>query len=112
MASSPPFPPRGRAVMPPPALPLALAIEHSAPLSRLADRLRRSEACMTAVQGLLPEALRPQVRAGPHDDGGWTLIAANPSVAAKLRQLRPSLEQRLAESGLTVPALRIHVGAG
>jgi hypothetical protein len=49
------------------------------------------------------------VAPGPVDDKGWTLIAANASVAAKLRQLQPRLEDELLERGWQVSAIRIRV---
>jgi len=57
----------------------------------------------------LPAALAPHVRAGPVDDDGWSLLAANASVAAKLRQLQPRLEEVLSRRGWQVSAIRIKV---
>lgn len=51
------------------------------------------------------------VRAGPLDAEGWSLLAANPAVAAKLRQLQPRLDAALADSGWPALALRIKVRA-
>jgi hypothetical protein len=49
------------------------------------------------------------VTASPVDEGGWTLIAANASVAAKLRQLQPRIEQRLLDCGFAAVPLKIKV---
>ncbi len=57
----------------------------------------------------LSASLAPHVTACPVDDGGWTLIAANASVAAKLRQLQPHIEQRLLDCGFTTVPLKIKV---
>jgi hypothetical protein len=43
------------------------------------------------------------------DAEGWTLLAANAAVAAKLKQLRPRLEAKLAESACSATVLRIKV---
>lgn len=104
-----PFPPRGDAVMPPGATPLARALGDSAPLARLAARLQESTARFAAVQEVLPPALRAQVLAGPVDEQAWTLLARNPAVAAKLRHLLPSLEQRLREAGWPPLAVQVRV---
>lgn len=79
----------------PNALPLTEALRLSAPLSDLRRRLKESAECFRAIQPALPPALHPHVQAGPVDDGGWTLLAANASVAAKLKQLKPRLQDHL-----------------
>jgi broad-specificity NMP kinase len=43
------------------------------------------------------------------DEQGWSLLAANAAVAAKLRQLQPRLEDRLRDRGWQVSAIRIKV---
>ena len=96
---------------PPPAatVPIAEALRTSAPLGRLGDRLRLSNALFAAVAPLVPAALAPSLSAGPVDDEGWSILCANAAVAAKLRQLVPHLEQRLREAGRPVAAIRIKV---
>lgn len=49
------------------------------------------------------------VKPGPVDEAGWSLLAANASVAAKLRQLQPRLEEMLRERGWEVSAIRVKV---
>jgi hypothetical protein len=107
--SRPAHPPRGAAVMPSPSVPLARAIEHSAPLARLTDRLRQSQQRFAALAPVLPPALRAHVRAGPIDDQNWTLLAANPAVAAKLRQLLPDVAQQLNAAGWPAVEIRVRV---
>jgi hypothetical protein len=51
------------------------------------------------------------VRPGSLDAEGWTLLAANTAVAAKLRQLQPRLESALLDAGWPAGALRIKVQA-
>ena len=96
----------------PGALPIGAALAQSAPLASLRERLRESEARFDAVRALLPPALVAHVRPGPVDETGWSLLAANSAVAAKLRQLQPWLEAALARRGVAVPVVRIKVCGG
>ncbi len=91
------------------AIPIGEALQASAPLGRLAERLRHSNALLAAVAPALPAALAPQVSAGPIDENGWSLLCTNAAVAAKLRQLVPHLERRLGDAGLAVAAIRVKV---
>ena len=93
----------------PSALSISAALQASAPLARLRDALRDSDARFEAIRPALPRTLVPYVKAGPIDAEGWSLLAANASVAAKLRQLRPRLEDLLREAGWSVPTVRIKV---
>ena len=92
-----------------PALGIADALRASAPLVRLGELMRRSNAYFSAIAPALPPGLATSVHAGPVDDEGWSLLCANASVAAKLRQLVPHLEQRLRDGGHAVAAIRIKV---
>jgi hypothetical protein len=88
---------------------IAEVLRASPPLARLGERMRRSNDYLAAVRPALPAALAAHVHAGPVDDEGWSLLCANASVAAKLRQLVPHLEQRLRDSGHAVAAIRVKV---
>jgi len=98
---------------PPPVVPnstpIADALQRSAPLAQLRQRLQDSNARFTAIRAQLPPALAAHVKPGPVDDEGWSLLAANASVAAKLRQLQPRLEDTLRARGWQVIAIRIKV---
>jgi hypothetical protein len=98
---------------PPPVTPsaqsIADALDGSAPLTRLREALRDSNARFDVIRAALPGALAAHVRAGPVDAEGWSLLAANGSVAAKLRQLKPRLEDLLKEAGWTITTVRIKV---
>lgn len=87
----------------PGALPIDDALRDSAPLARLRERLDDSQRRFDAIHDLLAPALAAQVVPGPVDETGWTLLAANAAVAAKLRQLQPLLERRLVERGWPAP---------
>ena len=97
----------------PPVMPdaqrLVDALAASAPLALLMQRQRDSHARLVCVQRTLPTALAPHVQAGPLDAQGWTLLAANSAVAAKLRQLEPRIEAALREQGWPVCSLRIRI---
>ena len=93
----------------PSPLTIAEALRESAPLARLKASLADSNARFEQVRAVLPAALREQVKPGPVDADGWSLLANNASVAAKLRQLRPRLEERLHEGGWPVATVRIKV---
>jgi hypothetical protein len=88
---------------------LAQALQRSEPLVRLGQLLRDSAARFDAIRPCLPAALAPHVKPGPVDELGWSLLAANASVAAKLRQLQPRLEEVLRERGWQVSAIRVKV---
>ncbi|MEP6740836.1 MAG: DciA family protein [Caldimonas sp.] len=96
-------------VAPASALPIAEALRASAPLGRLAERLRESNALFAAVGPLLPPGLAAHMRAGPIDEAGWSILCANAAVAAKLRQIVPLLQQHLHESGRVIAAIRVKV---
>lgn len=93
-------------------MPMQKVLEGCEPLQRLRLRLAQSQARVDAVRAHLPPALRPWVTGGPVDDEGWTLLAANPAVAAKLRQLLPRLEEALRQQGCERSSIRIRVQPG
>jgi hypothetical protein len=95
----------------PQALPIRAAMDQSAPLASLARRLKESNARFECVQERLPSGLRTQVRPGPVDEQGWSLLAANAASAAKLRHLLPLLQQALAQAGWPAVAIRVKVHA-
>ena len=93
----------------PDALPIGQALNASTSLALLRRRLDDSRRRHAAVLPCMSTSLAPHVTACPVDDAGWTLIAANASVAAKLRQLQPHIEQRLLDCGFTKVPLKIKV---
>jgi hypothetical protein len=93
----------------PDALPISQALSASASLSLLRRRLDDARRRHAAVLPCLAATLAPHVTASPVDDGGWALIAANASVAAKLRQLQPRIEQRLLDCGFAAVPMKIKV---
>ena len=93
----------------PDALALADALARNATLSGLRDRIRDSNARLAAILDVLPGALTVYIAAGPVDEEGWTLFVPNASIATKLRQLLPRIEQRLLQRGWTAGAVRIRI---
>lgn len=93
----------------PNALPLTEALRQSAPLADLRRRLRDSAERLETIRPCLPPGLWPHVQAGPVDADGWTLLATNAAVAAKLKQLRPRLDEALAARWGSAPSVRIKV---
>lgn len=92
-----------------PSLPIRQALDRSEPLARLTLRLQQSRQRFEAIHDLLPAELCALVQPGPIDDQSWALIAANGAVAAKLRNMVPALQARLAGSGLAELVLRVKV---
>ena len=93
----------------PDPLPIAQALQQHDGLARLGLLLRESNRRMEIVKPALPGALTRFVSPGPIDEDGWTLLAANAAVAAKLRHLQPRLEQMLEELGLQPAKVRVKV---
>jgi hypothetical protein len=93
----------------PHALPLGQAMSGNVSLARLTALLRESNDRLAAIRPLLPDTLAAHVRAGPLDDSGWSLLAANAAVAAKLRQLQPRLESALRERGWQGSPIRVKI---
>jgi hypothetical protein len=94
-----------------PPMARVIARPHS-PLASLMQRLQMSEACLAEVRRHLTPAMASQVKAGGVDEEGWTLLAPNSAVSAKLRQLQPRLMDALAAKGLKVNAIRVKIAKG
>ena len=78
-------------------------------LASLLARVRASQQRLDALADVLPGPLRAQLRAGPLDDDGWTVLATNAAVAAKLRHLLPTLAETLVAKGWQATAIRVKV---
>jgi len=93
------------------AIPLQEAMGLAQPLERLQRLIQESQALFDVIRPLLPPALVDQVRPGPVDDTGWTLLVAHGAAAAKLRQCQPSLQKALQAKGWERTAIRIRIQA-
>jgi hypothetical protein len=87
--------------------PLARALEGSDALAGLGARIALSRRRFEAIAALLPEPWARELRPGPIDEEGWSLIAPNAAVAAKLRHHLPRLQEELQRRGW--PELPIRV---
>ncbi len=90
-------------------VPLASALDQNDSLASLLRRLRESEARLGTVRACLPLPLRAAIKPGPLDDATWTLLVANASTAAKLRQWVPALESSLTDAGWAPRVLRVKI---
>lgn len=91
----------------PDAKPVRVALREHDALAQLTERLAASKRRLAEISAVLPPPLRPHVSPGPIDELGWSLFAENAAVAAKLRQLLPRIEERLAQAGLPDVKVRI-----
>ena len=103
--------------LPPPRLvpePLGIsqALAQSEGLIRLGWLMRESARRLQLVEAALPPPLRLAVQAGPVDEEGWSLLARNAAVAAKLRHFQPRLEALLLAAGVPPPTVRIRLLKG
>jgi hypothetical protein len=83
------------------------AMGQSVALGLLKRRIDESKGRLACILGCLPATLTTHVAAGPIDETGWTLLATNSNVAAKLRHLQPAMEARLAHQGFSAVPIRI-----
>ena len=102
-------PPPNRQSVVPLARPLGESLKGDDGLSGLLARVRASQARLDALADVLPGLLRQHLRAGPLDDDGWTILAANSAVASKLRHLLPTLEETLVAKGWQATSIRVKV---
>jgi len=93
----------------PDPLPVAQALSAHEGLTRLGVLMQASNLRMSIVAPALPGAMTRFVKPGPIDEEGWSLLAANAAVAAKLRQLHPRLEGMIAAHGLSPSRIRIKI---
>lgn len=93
----------------PDALPLRQALDRCEPLMLLQQRLAQTQARLKVIRPLLPPHLAASVLSGGVDEHEWTVLAANPAVSAKLRQLLPRLEAALQQQGWQPSRIKIRV---
>ena len=93
----------------PGTLHLSAALDQSQPLAKLLQRLQESRDRLAVIREQLPDTLRDQVRPGPLDDAGWSLLVPSGAVASKLRHLLPDLEATLIARGWQGTSIRIKV---
>ncbi|MDC8785871.1 hypothetical protein PRZ01_11785 [Paucibacter sp. hw1] len=89
--------------------PIAQALQSHQGLARLGLLLQESNRRMVIIAPALPGPLGRHVKPGPIDEEGWSLLATNAAVAAKLRHLQPRLEAMIEAEGLSPSRIRIKV---
>lgn len=85
------------------------AVQRAPGLAGLAQIAKHSDQCLRLVTPLIPAGMLSAVQAGSMEEGQWCLLAANSSVAAKLRQLSPALAAHLRTHGHAVHEIRIKI---
>ncbi|MES2399781.1 MAG: hypothetical protein V4573_07335 [Pseudomonadota bacterium] len=88
------------------------AVENSPALGRLTELVKESSERLKAIQSLIPENLRPAVKAGPIEGETWCLLVSGNAAAAKLRQLTPLIQSRLLGKGWKVTSIRLKILIG
>lgn len=88
---------------------LLQATQESPTLANLTRLAMESSARLKSIEFLIPAALRPAVKAGPIEGATWCLILDNNTVAAKIRQLLPSMGAHLRSKGWDVNSIRLKV---
>lgn len=91
------------------AKPVMEAMAQSSTLASLMQISRQSQACLAAIQPLLPPGLAGLVKAGPVDAQGWCLLVPHNAAGAKLRQLLPALTAHLRSHSLPIEHIRVKV---
>jgi hypothetical protein len=85
------------------------AAQNAPTLAHLAQLGRESTDRLKAIESLIPDSLRPAVKAGPIDEKSWCLLVSSNAAAAKIRQLLPLLEARLLAEGWKVNSIRLKI---
>jgi hypothetical protein len=93
----------------PEPLTLRRALDDNASLASLGARLAESQRRFDAVASLLPAGLVRDMRPGPIDDEGWSVLVSNAAVAAKLRHLLPRLDEALTARSFRALPIRVRV---
>lgn len=91
------------------ATPVMAAMAQSVTLSSLMQISQKSQACLNAIQSLLPLGLAGLVKAGPLDENGWCLLVPHNAAGAKLRQLVPALTAHLRSHNMAIDNIRVKV---
>jgi hypothetical protein len=94
---------------PPSTLTIHQAAGNSPSLARLTELVRESNDRLKAIESLLPEALRPAVKAGPIEGESWCLLVSSNAAAAKIRQLLPLIRTHLVGKGWKVTSIRLKI---
>lgn len=94
---------------PPSTFTIHQAAGNSPSLARLTELVHESNDRLKAIEPLIPEALRPAVKAGPIEGESWCLLVSSNAAAAKIRQLLPLIQTHLAGKGWKVTSIRLKI---
>lgn len=89
--------------------PFASLLNANPELRPLLSKARTLTTLKQHFAAIAPEFLAAATRVSDLDGGRLTLIARNPAIGAKLRQLAPDLVQSLRQRGCAVDALKIRI---
>ena len=64
---------------------------------------------LESIGHIIPQRLRGHLKAGPIDEAEWCILVATSSCAAKIRQLLPSIQAHLQETGADTKRIRLKV---
>lgn len=85
------------------------AVGNSPSLARLAELVQDANNRLKAIEPLIPENLRPSIKAGPIEGDSWCLLVNGNAAAAKTRQLIPLLQASLSRQGWKVTSIRLRI---
>lgn len=88
---------------------LEQAVGAAPTLALLQERIRASRDCLEQVKALIPVPLHALVQAGPLEEDEWCLLVGSAAASTKLRQLLPSMQQRLAQNGMQINSIRLKI---
>jgi len=90
-------------------VPMGSALDQSATLSQLLQRVSASSDHLAAISPLLPAGLAAEVRPGPLDDQCWLLLVSSGAAAAKVRQSLPALLDAVRARGWQGTSIKVRV---
>ena len=90
-------------------LPLGLLFKNSAEIASLTQRSQRISHAQTAWQKVVPEAFANHTQAGDVQHKRLTVYTYHGAIAAKIKQMLPSLLTQLQKQGLEVTSIRVVV---
>ena len=71
--------------------------------------MRLYESRLQRLLAIIPKGLHRQIKAGPADEDNWTILVASPAVAAKVRQILPTLTAAVAQQEQRTVLIRVKV---
>ena len=85
------------------------AVNDAPELKLLSQQIALGQRRLACIRKALPASLVTQLASGGCDNQSWCILAPNNSVAAKLRQLLPHIQQALEREEGRVVELRLRI---